>query len=74
MTQKIISVVLSFCMIMSCFAISGISASAAGVSDSTSASAGEPTGSQYAQDTIGGSNVLHCFNWTYNNIKANLAI
>ena len=73
MTQKIISVVLSFCMIMSCFAISGISASAAGVSDSTSASAGEPTGSQYAQDTIGGSNVLHCFNWTYNNIKANLA-
>ena len=73
MTQKIISVVLSFCMIMSCFAISGISASAAGVSDSTSASAGESTGSQYAQDTIGGSNVLHCFNWTYNNIKANLA-
>ena len=73
MTRKIISVVLSFCMIMSCFAISGISASAAGVSDSTSASAGEPTGSQYAQDTIGGSNVLHCFNWTYNNIKANLA-
>ena len=73
MTQKIISVVLSFCVIMSCFAISGISASAAGVSDSTSASAGESTGSQYAQDTIGGSNVLHCFNWTYNNIKANLA-
>ena len=70
MTKKLISIVLSFCMIMSCFAIGGVTASAAETSGNVSASA---DGSQYAQDTIQGSNVLHCFNWTYNNIRANLA-
>ena len=40
MTRKLISIVLAMCMIMSCFALSGISASAATATDST-ASAGD---------------------------------
>ena len=41
-------------------------------------SAAETTGgavaqSQYAQDSIKGAAVLHCFNWSYNEIKNNLA-
>ncbi|MBQ6413860.1 MAG: hypothetical protein IJI19_10330, partial [Ruminococcus sp.] len=27
----------------------------------------------FAQDTVQGSNILHCFNWSYANIQANLA-
>ena len=27
----------------------------------------------YAQATVQGSNILHCFNWSYNQIKSNLA-
>ena len=74
MTRKIISIVLSFCMIMSCFAIGGFTASAAEASGNVSAAAAEPAGTgQFAQDTIQGGNVLHCFNWTYNNIRSNLA-
>ena len=37
MTRKIISMVLALCMIMSCFAISGISASAATATDTAAA-------------------------------------
>ena len=29
--------------------------------------------SQYAQETVQGSAVLHCFNWSYNTIRENLA-
>ena len=58
-------------MIFSCFAICGTTASAAETTGSTAPTA--PTGPQYAQDDIRGSAVLHCFNWTYNNIRTNLA-
>ena len=43
MTRKLISVVLAMCMIMSCFALSGISASAATATDSTGAITGGQT-------------------------------
>ena len=43
MTRKLISIVLAMCMIMSCFALSGISASAATATDSTGAITGGQT-------------------------------
>ena len=35
--------------------------------------AAETTYETYAQENVRGSNILHCFNWSYNQIKANLA-
>lgn len=58
---RVISILMSVCMIISIISASGIGAAA-----STS-------GSQLAQDTVDGGAILHCFDWSYNNIKANLA-
>ena len=52
-------------IIMSMFALGGVSASA----DTST----EKVTKQYAQSTIQGSAVLHCFDWSYNEIKANMA-
>lgn len=57
MNKKFVSIVLSLCMVLSCIALGGFSSLAAGT---------DP------QDDIQGSSVLHCFNWSYNAIKANL--
>lgn len=50
----------------------GIITSTAAVG-SVSASADEVDPQQLAQDTIQGSAVLHCFDWSYNAIKENMA-
>lgn len=63
MTKRIIAVVLSVLISLSCMTALHFSA----------AEAEPPVGSQSAQDTIQGSAVLHCFNWSYNSIKNNLA-
>ncbi len=64
MKRKAISITLALCLLISTFAV--------GVITPASASTGS-SDSQYAQDTVSGSAVLHCFNWSYNNIKANLS-
>ncbi|MBQ5347998.1 MAG: hypothetical protein IIU39_08105, partial [Ruminococcus sp.] len=57
--KKITSIILTFCMIVSVVCVGGTAANA----DSSP---------EYAQSTINGSAILHCFNWSYNNIKNNL--
>ncbi|MCR5653979.1 MAG: starch-binding protein [Ruminococcus sp.] len=58
---KPVSVLLSLIMIFGMFAV---------IPFSTASAVAYET---YAQDTIQGGAILHCFNWSYNNIKANLA-
>ena len=66
--RKITSLLLVLCMIVSVLAV-GIVPAAAAPADHA------PTGTvnNFAQDTVQGSNILHCFNWSYANIQANLA-
>lgn len=68
MKKRITSVVLSACMLLSCVAVGSFSTQAAEVTDSEAVS----SGSQEPLDHIQGANILHCFNWSYNTIKANL--
>ena len=65
MSKKITSIVLVLCMILSCLTVGIVSSNAAVVDEPASASTG-------AQDTVQGSAILHCFNWSYNSIKSNL--
>ena len=58
--KKLTSLLLALCMVLSIAAIGVVPGAAA------------TTYTTYAQDTIQGSNILHCFNWSYNNIKAAL--
>ena len=60
--RKLTSVILSACMTFSVFAVGSVSANAVDEQTET-----------YAQETIAGSAILHCWNWSFNNIKANLA-
>ncbi len=59
--KKMTSILLVLCMLVSVFTICNFSVSA------------EASSAQLAQDTVQGGAILHCFNWSYNNIKANLA-
>lgn len=59
LTKKLTSVILSLFMVMSFASVAIVPVYA-------------DTVETYAQDTIQGSNVLHCFDWSYNNIKAAL--
>ncbi len=61
MKRKLISLTLALCMVVSMFAV-GI----------VPAAADTETYETYAQETVQGSAILHCFNWSYNNIKAAL--
>ncbi len=58
-SKKITSLILSLCMIIPAVSAAAVPAAAA-------------TEEFLHQDTIEGSAVLHCFNWSYNNIKAKL--
>lgn len=62
------SIILTICLMFSCVSIGAISTQAAVVEDNASVSA-----STDAQESIDGSAILHCFNWSYNTIKANLS-
>ena len=68
MSKKITSILLVLCMMMSCIAVGSFVTSAATVDDSSTGA-----GSQEPQATVQGSAILHCFDWSYNNIKNNLA-
>ena len=55
--KKCVSVLLALCMLLALLPI---------------AVSAETTPTTYAQDTIQGSAILHCFNWSYSSIKAAL--
>ena len=61
-TKKLTSVVLALCLLLSAATVGVVTASAEDAAYET-----------YAQASIRGSNILHCFNWSYNQIKANLS-
>lgn len=69
MKRKIISTLLVLCLLLSSVAVGSFAANAANEGEAAQVAAG----SQAAQETIQGSAVLHCFNWSYNNIKSNLS-
>ena len=62
--KKIISTLLASCIVASCAATGSLAASAAPV---------DSDHPELAQDTVQGGAILHCFDWSYNAIKANLA-
>ncbi len=65
MKNKLLSAALAAVITLSCCTASVASFSAAQTDDTAGSS-------QYAQDSISGAAVLHCFNWSYNEIKKNL--
>ena len=69
MKRKIICLTLVLCLLVSSIAVGSFAVNAAKEEESAPVAA---TGSQGAQDKIQGAAVLHCFNWSYNNIKSNL--
>lgn len=73
-SKKIISVALSATMVLSGLTIGAVTTNAAQKTDEVAASstATVSSGSQAAQKTIGGSAILHCFDWSYNSIRENL--
>lgn len=66
--KRIISAALAASMLLPCFATAAVSANAVVVSDENSVSAGDYDLMDNIQDGV----ILHCFNWKYNDIKAEL--
>ncbi len=66
--KRIISAALAASMLLPCFATAAVSANAAVVSDENSVSVGDYDLMDNIQDGV----ILHCFNWKYNDIKAEL--
>lgn len=66
MNKKIISIVLSLCVLFSCFAGGSFTSNAVIAEQETSSASTE------TQNKIQGSAILHCFDWSYNSIKSNL--
>ena len=64
MKNRIVSIFLSLCLLTSVLSV--------GIIQTAAADAGTATVEQLAQETVQGSAILHCFNWSYNSIKANL--
>ena len=63
-TSRVVSIILTLCMIMSCVFAVNVSAQTTDVNTSTSA----PNLQSNVQDGV----ILHAFNWSYNTIKENL--
>ena len=70
MNRKVISVILVLCLLVSSIAVGSFAVTAANGDDDSALAA---AGSQAPQDKIQGAAILHCFNWSYNNIKSNLS-
>lgn len=76
MKKRLTSIALSLCMVASCVSFGSLTTTAKSVdTQSVSAMAGSSVGlgSQDPQKDVQGSAILHCFNWSYNAIKSNLA-
>ena len=69
MNRKIISIFLVLCLLVTSVAVGSFAVTAANEDNDEALAA---AGSQAAQDKIQGAVVLHCFDWSYNNIKNNL--
>lgn len=67
-SKKLISAALAASMLLPCFATAAISANAAVLSENNSVSAGNYDLMDNIQDGV----ILHCFDWKYNDIKAEL--
>ena len=75
MNKKLTSIVLVLCMLVSCVAVGSFATSAASTTDnSVSASVdSEAVAANYGlASKIEDGNILHCFDWKYNDIKAEL--
>ena len=70
MNRKIISIFLVLCLLVTSVAGGSFAVTAANEDNDEALAA---AGSQAAQDKIQGAVVLHCFDWSYNNIKNNLS-
>ena len=66
MKNKIISTALAILIAVSCCAALRVS------SDAAQTDAAVAAQSRYAQSSVRGAAILHCFNWSYNEIKNNL--
>ncbi len=66
MKNKLLSAALAAVLTLSCCTVPIVTADAAQTDGDAAVS------SQFAQDSIRGAAVLHCFNWSYNEIKRNL--
>ena len=71
--QRIISFLLCICMVLSIAAVGSFSGSAAEASAETVSAAYDQQHPELAQDTVRGSAILHCFCWSYDTIRENLA-
>ena len=71
--QRIISFLLCICMLLSIAAVGSFSGSAAEASAETVAAAANPEHPELAQATIQGGAILHCFCWSFEQIRQNLA-
>ena len=73
MNKKITSFVLAVCMLLSCIAVGSFSAAATTADDSVSASEDESVGASYGlMKTPQEGVILHAWQWSFNNIKANM--
>lgn len=68
MRKKALSIALALSMMTSCISLGSVAASAASVSDDAVAAASDYNLPSRIQD----GNILHCFDWKYNDIKAEL--
>lgn len=75
MNKRAISIVIALCMILSCVVCTGFTATAAD-KDAAGVSAAadvQSTGANYGlASKVEDGNILHCFNWTLNDIKNEL--
>ena len=67
--RKLLSFVLVLCMMITCVLSTNLATLFTSAANVDNASVGASTG---PQSDIQGSAILHCFNWSYNNIKNNL--
>ena len=73
LNRKITSVVLAICMVLSCIAVGSFTASASTAENAVSAKSSDSAGASYGlASNIKDGNILHCFDWKYNDIKAEL--
>ena len=76
MNRKIVSLLLALCMIVSCVAVSGVTATAATKAVADTGASAELTSTEANNyglaSKVEDGNILHCFNWTLNDIKNEL--
>ena len=72
-SKKITSIALAFCVFVSAIAIGNFSVSAVKTTSETVAAPVDSDHPELAQETVQGSAILHCFCWSFDQIRANLS-